>query len=111
MLHVPKVSVAGDARKLGVFERNVQAVAGRAAEVALAAVLAIAVGHRSLLVEAKPNDLLALGKVGRADIHADALAFRVLVDHAIADMHSGLEPWQRRIEGLLHVPRRLVFLL
>lgn len=61
----------GGVDDLGVLERDVQAVAGRAAEVPLALEFAVAVRRRSLGVQPEANDSVPTRKVGGADVHGD----------------------------------------
>ena len=65
-------------------------MAGRAPEVALAAVLPVAVGRRTLLVEAQAAHLLPLGKIGWPNVQADTHPLGVLVDDTVADVHDAI---------------------
>ena len=103
-----KVGVGGEAGKLGILNRDVEAWPRRAAEVALAAVLAVAVGDGALPVEAHAAHLLALCEVRRPDVHADAVRFECLLDNTVADVDLPLEAGEGGGEGLLDVRGRLV---
>ena len=77
-------------------------MAGRAPEVPLASVLAVAVGGGARLVEPQAAHLLALGKVCRPDEEASAQPSRVAVLDAVAHVDRRPELVQRRVQRLEH---------
>jgi len=78
-------------------------VAGRAAEVPLAPVLAVAVGGGARLVEPHAADLFALSKVCRPHVEAGAQSARVAVLDAVAHVDRRPELMQRRAQRLEHL--------